>query len=352
VTQTVANAVYPFLYGRVVFSFRQCEAVGGVRGAEQHPPWHAPEYDDSSLCGGIGCTCDGGPHWFIGFSHSAVNTRNLNHPQENPESDKHINHCLGVVWDGQPIDLANLCESCGLDLGNLAVWEVNGVRQVSPLLVLSKKPPANLSPDIYRVKMLQASSPDIVWDRLTLVVNNTSTKTQFEGWHTRFSVETNWMAELPAAYNSLIGPPTTNLWGKVSMGDPEPSTTNLWVDAVDEPGQFMHHTATWQMRSEKTAGGHGHQACYDMEGHFITNGVCAGTADYGGNPTLFEHGVHVAEDVEPFVRALQLDGNPCVRSFTKLTHALIYDGSNMVNYRLCRPSVPNNKPMLNPGEVP
>ena len=35
VTQTVANALYPFLYGKVIFSFRQCEAVGGVSGAEE-----------------------------------------------------------------------------------------------------------------------------------------------------------------------------------------------------------------------------------------------------------------------------------------------------------------------------
>ena len=140
VTQTVANVIYPFIYGRVIFSFRQCEAIGGVSGAEEHPPLHEPDYDDHSLCGGIGCTCDDGPHWVVGFDHWLVNTRNLYHPAENPESDKYINHCLGVVWSDQSIDLAALCESCGLDLSSLAVWEVNGMRQTSTRTASASSP--------------------------------------------------------------------------------------------------------------------------------------------------------------------------------------------------------------------
>ena len=189
-----------------------------------------------------------------------------------------------------------------------------------------------------------------VWDRIILVVNNPATQTRFDNWYDRFSVETNWLARLPAAYNR-IGE-TTNRLGMVLLGDdPEPNTTNLWR-GVGSPGDFMHHEARWEMRSERTVGGHGHQACYDKKGDIILTGVSAGTADYGGNPTAFSYQVHVEEDVKPFIRALQLDGNPCEQNVTELTHALIHDGGNMRKYRQCRPSLPNNKAMLAPGAVP
>ena len=134
------------------------------------------------------------------------------------------------------------------------------------------------------------------------------------------------------------------------MQDPEPPTTNLWANKVDQPGAYMHHLAKWQMRSTVTAHGHGNQACYDEQGQIILSGVSAGSADYGCadgyNPE------HVKQDVDPFVRALQLDGNPSQRSLWNLTHALIFDGDNLHKYRDCRPAIPNDKPFLNPGGTP
>lgn len=349
VTQTVANARYPFIYGKVIFSFRPCEAHGGVSGAEQSVPRHEPDYGDHSLCGGIGCQCDGGPFWVVGFGHGLVSTCfQTRHPEE-PSEDKLYHHCLGVVWDGQPVNLADLCVSHGFDLASLVVWEVNGKRLESSALTLGAEPP-DLEPSIFRVKMLLASDTGILWDRLILVVNNSNTKTAFDAWYNRFSVETNWLAELPAAYRALAAP-TTNWLGVVSR-DPEPITTNLWANKVDRPGKFMHHTAAWQMRSNATLHGHGHQACYDTADDIILTGVSAGTADFGGNPTLWDHEIHVTEDVDPFIRALQLDGNPCQRRLTSLTHALIYDGGYMIKYRECRPSIPNGKGLLAPNQLP
>ncbi len=109
VTQSVVNVAYPFLYGRVIFPVRLCEAVGGVFGAEQTPR-HEPGYDDSTPCGGIGCTCEDGPRWTIGFSHSAVNTRNIFPPITTGNEDADTTeHCLGVVWSaGGKIDLFGL----------------------------------------------------------------------------------------------------------------------------------------------------------------------------------------------------------------------------------------------------
>lgn len=351
VTQTVSNARYPFIYGSVIFSFRQCEAIGGVSGAEEHPPGHEPGYDDHSLCDGLGCSCDDGPHWVIGFGN--VNTRNLNHPAEKPESDKYINHCLGVVWSTQSIDLADLSESCGLDLASLVVWEVDGKRQPSSMLALGAEPP-DLEPTVFRIKMLQASNPDMVWDQFILVVNNQNTKTRFDEWYARFSVETDWMAELPAAYSTL-GP---------NNSDPEPPSINLWAGVGSlNKHKYYHHTSVWEMRSHPTANWHGHQACYDMDGVMEILGICAGSADFGHWTNVFRNKadmwgpsrpIHELEDVDPFMRALQLDGNPCKKALNGIQtdHPATYQGSNMLKYFECRPSIPNNKTLLAPAPTP
>jgi hypothetical protein len=333
VTQTVACAAYPFLYERVIFSFRPClPRPSGVYGAEQRDGGHEPGYAEKTGCGGEGGTCWDGPVWFVGFGHEKVNTRNLTEHPDEPESDRAIKHCLGVVWDGQPINLANLCESCGLALGTLAVWEANGTRLQSSLLDPGAEPP-DLDPTVFRVRMLQASDPDILWDRIFIVVNNHTTKTLFDDWHARFSVEKAWLAELPAAYSAL-GP---------NNSDPEPE--GIW-SAPKPPPKYYHHTASFDMRS-KPIHGHGHQACYDEHGLIIRTGVCAGSADWGPAATL----KHMQNDVKPFIRALNLDGNPCKGAdwfYSELDHAIIYSGENVDSYFRCRPTIPNNKALLSP----
>jgi len=214
--------------------------------------------------------------------------------------------------------------------------------------------PSDLEPTIFRVKMLQASNPDIVWDQIFIVVNNHSTKTLFDDWYTRFSVETNWLAELPAAYNAL-GP---------NNSDPEPASPNLW-EGVTTPGKYYHHTTMMQMRSQPTANWHGHQACYNNTGAFIASGVCAGSADFG-HWKNFSHNAfvmitgsparpsHEELDVLPFIRALQLEGNPSrggIRNMY-LTHALVYSGDYIKKYFDCRPAEPNGKALLAPEQAP
>ena len=58
-----------------------------------------------------------------------------------------------------------------------------------------------------------------------------------------------------------------------------------------------------------TAGGHGHQATYNIQGNIIKSGLAAGSADYvkGGFSGIFEG--HGAYDVETFELAADLDGN-------------------------------------------
>ncbi|MEI7901197.1 MAG: hypothetical protein WCK89_13170 [bacterium] len=351
VTQTLSNAVYPFIYGTVIFPFRQCEAHGGVSGAEQSLPLHEPEYSDYSLCNGIGCVCDGGPHWVVGFSHGLVNTRNLTHPEE-AVNDKAIHHCLGVVWTNQPINLTNLCDSYGLNLGILAAWDADGKQLQSSALDPGAEPP-DLEPTIFRVKMLQASNPNIVWDQMFIVVNNHNTKTRFAEWASAWSISTNrqWLQELPAAYGSL-----SNRVGSTEFYDPEPQETNLWA-GITTPGKFYHHTSKYEMRSLPTIPNHyGHQTCYSTNGILVTTGAGAGTADFIS--PQYDKTSHRDIDVLPFIRAIQIDGNPCKGAPLAtmipayLTHAIIYQGEHMGLYLYCRPPIPNERPILSPGTCP
>jgi len=330
VTQTVANSTYPFIYGKVIFSFRQCEAVGGfVFGAEMNWPLHEPACYEYTGCGGIGCMCQDVGNTYVGFDHGKVNTCFFDRHPDEPAADKEIHHCLGVVWDGQPIDLTSLCASYGLEYVS---WEVNDTRQTSSVLEPGSEP-SDLEPKIFHVKMLQASNPDIVWDQIFIVVNNRKTKTRYDKWVTQWSLPENriWLRELPDAFVRLGSNNT----------DPEPNGTEWFAPKV--PGKYYHHKSAWDMRSKITEHGHGNQACYDADGHIVTSGIAAGTPDYVGVGDGVDPG-HVTYDVDPYVRALQLDGNPCRKDRTyliirgiNLTHAVIYQGANTENYLLCRP---------------
>ncbi|MCL2104399.1 MAG: hypothetical protein FWH21_05000 [Kiritimatiellaeota bacterium] len=345
VTQTVWSARYSGINTKVTFDIGFCGAEGGVKGAEHwNNPGHAPSYAPVSKCLGIGCGCQAGPVWYVGTSHDIFHIRDLNHDDES-EEDKKYQHCLGIVWSGRTTNLLSFVESFGIDLTDLVKWEVNGKQQTKHLLNIGSEP-GHRNPKIFRIKMLEKST-DTVWDRFILVVCNQDTQTHFNTWYDRFSVETAWLAELPAAY--------TALGAFIDLGmnalNPEPASTNLWKDP-DTPGKYIHHTARWQMRSKTTPGGHGHQACYDAEGKIILTGVSAGTADYGSTTSLLTKLRHLTQDVYPFIHALQLDGNPCRQNWTALDHALIHEGDCIKQYIECRPAIPNGKQLLLPGQLP
>ena len=356
-TQSVESVKYSFMREAVPILFGTCNGhARDICGAESnaglvgdfipHAPHRPPPGAVGPVCFWRNCECAAPPTTYIGFAHYWVNTRNLDHDDE-PEDDKKIQHCLGIKWSGNKFDLTDICESFGYDLAEYVKWEVDGKLQDSPELDL-KKNPSDLTPTIFRIKMVDKGNAKSVWDRIILVVNNESTKTRFDSWYKRFSAEKGWLAELPAMYNRLAV--TTNWLGTIGLnGDPEPSTTNLWA-SPSGLGAFIHHTAKWEMRSRETVGGHGHQACYDTNGVIILSGVSAGTADFGC--AVGYNSVHITQDVDPFIRALQLDGNPCLRSTWNLTHALIFEGDNIAKYQVCRPAVPNKKPRLAPGAVP
>ena len=102
------------------------------------------------------------------------------------------------------------------------------------------------------------------------------------------------------------------------------------------------------MRSGPISGGYGHQATYDVNGMLIRSPIAAGTADmaapYHANDTLRARtgNKHLKQDVQPFLRALQLDGNPVLSTDINrnLSRPCIYMGLNTDKYIEKRPVLP------------
>jgi hypothetical protein len=93
------------------------------------------------------------------------------------------------------------------------------------------------------------------------------------------------------------------------------------------------------MRSYKTIGLHGNQACYGFDGKIVTRSIAGGTADYAYAVwwNVFEH---EEKDVDPFIWAILLDGNPCsVNLMNKISRPCLYQGSFLEKYIECRPII-------------
>jgi len=360
VTQTVASATGTNVSRKVVFEIGRCGAHTGDCGVENPIyPSHKPTYLATTFCPSIECRCSGGPARYIGAYHSKFHIRNLDHDEEKAEYKAYL-HCLGIVYNDETTNLLHFIESFGLDLTNLVKWEVNGKQQTSHILNIGEQP-KDLAPKIFRIKMLEKST-GVVWDRFILVVCNRETKRLFDEWYAHYKANKAWLEELSAAYYKLGAGPTTNFFNSVSFAHPEPSGSKLWekIESLNKY-KYYHHDSAWDMRSKPTPGGHGHQACYDANGVLVTKGIRAGTADFGhwangGHNTFIvwkdKLPSHTDEDVDPFIRALHLDGNPCNKSGFGTDRPAIHEGDHLKNYFECRPSIPNAKPLLAPGTVP
>jgi len=275
----------------------------------------------------------------VEFDHAKVNSRNLAHANDDfPDYE----HCVAEIWDSSgEVNLENFLTAESLTFKDYVDWYVDGTKQSSSTLNYGSEPGNNEIKD-YEVHVTVKNSSTIC-DRLILVVVPTSTDQAHDDWVTAWSANTAWLAELPAAYSSLAA----------GNANPEPGTCTpqYWENSVATLGSYFHPGAALEMRSDETPGGHGHQACYTGAGGLITSGVAAGTADSHHKSDIITPS-HRTEDVLPFVRAAQLDGNPVwVNDLLPfdLNRPMIYEGSHLQQYLQLRPPIPNSKPLLTPG---
>jgi hypothetical protein len=188
--------------------------------------------------------------------------------------------------------------------------------------------------DIYAFGLELRWNAQVV-DRLIVVIYDEDTDTEYTTWTTNNAAPPSWLGELPAVHGSL-GPDNS---------DPEPGAPGQWV-GVNGLSNNYHYSAAFEMRSVKTAGGHGHQTCYDEDGNLIEDDeggnqveerrASCGTADAQHWSDVVWPPTHFTDDVQPFIRAAQLDGNP-VDGFGALNNPLIRWGANLQAYLNRRP---------------
>jgi hypothetical protein len=349
-------SAYPFLYGTVLTQVEPCGARSGAFGAEQwagrnlapiphHEKDHHPrQIDDPVDC--LLCGRHGGPVSIFGFGHDYVPTRDLTHPDEQAPG-KFYSHCLGIVWSRSPFVLTNICASFGVHLGDTVNWRINGKTQESPNLSLGREP-SDLEPDIYWIEMIFKGCDDdlCVCDKLVLVVNSPDSRTEFDSWYAD-NADMSWTTNLPKPFASIA---VTVSNGTTNCVDPEPNWFGGQWGSPHSINSYLHHDAKYEMRSGPVSGGYGHQATYTAKGILITSPIAAGTADisapYYANDILNTFGTfkHREQDVYPFIRALQLDGNPVHPNNkfapTNLNRPCIYRGANTDRYVRRRPVLP------------
>jgi len=150
----------------------------------------------------------------------------------------------------------------------------------------------------------------------------------------------NWTTNLPAPFASITVT-------KDKSGNPVSATIpdkTHWY-APDRKDSYLHHDAVFDMRSKAVGKQHGHQATYDADGKLLTEPIAAGTADLYTPAGPFSAWDHRDHDVYPFIRALQLDGNPVHPNSTfaptTLNRPCIYVGDYTKKYMARRPVLPN-----------
>ena len=248
--------------------------------------------------------------------------------------DDETDHCIGLVWhEGGPISLYDYLADCCKPYADKFTYFVNG-SQCEGTLEFGAEP-AEFHPTVFHVELRDEDGGETL-DRMWVVVNAIKSRNNFNEWYGNNVTDTSRVATLPRPYAQLSF--STNwLWG-VTAVDPEPSAPNLW-NPPKPLSSFLHHDAKWEMRSPENAGGHGNQACYDANGQLNRNGISGGTADYSAGE-LSNFRKHVPDDVDPFLNAVHLDGNPGdTTTLNNLSRPCLYQGDNIGKYIECRPIV-------------
>jgi hypothetical protein len=199
-----------------------------------------------------------------------------------------------------------------------------------------------------------------ITDKSLLVIYSPVTKTEYDDWmednnNEDDSPDVDWVQNLPKVYSKL-GEGNT---------DPEPDDSGLFGaddgnwHAPEPNNKNYHYNAAFTMRSHAIDGGFGHQATYDADGDLIEATInsdpetlaAAGTADLVSPNNALNAIGHANEDVWPFIRAAQLDGNPIQSNGaipSNITNYIIIIGENLMDYFRRRP--PHTGNQVEPGE--
>ena len=317
------------------------------------------EKDETREIGG-----DRSPNW-------KAHKLNLNTRQEEAEHYGDYEKCVAHIWDGQSLNVAKYL--AGYDQlkdffedPDILNWKVNGNIQQSFELDLtdsSTRPDENKM-DSYRIEVLAKDSGQSI-DHLIVTVVRPETLTDADQWYAD-NADTTWMGGLPRLYIGLLGESGGVFPDPNEPVDPEPDTCDpqRWRNGITEfdEGDYYHPDGYFGMRSEVTAGGHGHQAVYDENFVIIQSGISAGSVDRGApfdilDPLNTSTTAHRDLDVVPFIRLAQLDGNPVEGTEgavdnLNLTAPVMHDGSFLGRYFERRPAVVPGSTFLQPNTCP
>jgi hypothetical protein len=278
--------------------------------------------------------------------------RNLSHISNSKYTDE-WNKCVARVWsEADEVNLIDYLDGAD-DPDTRAIfeanleWKIDGSPQSLHVLTYGDEP-ADERHTCIKIEVLSKHGGGTL-DRLLLTIVPRST-TQFLSWVSDNS-DLTWLNELPRMYSSIM-PETGG-----SFPDPEGSCPDdKWGDP-DTLSSLYHPGSPYEIRSKETAGGYGHQTCYDENYMLIKAGVSAGSADkkYPLSWPFTGSNSHGQVDVKPFIWAAQLDGNPVdgTTARANLDTPMLYEGHFLREYLRVRPVLGNpNSTELSFGNCP
>ena len=297
---------------------------------------HEPRIETEIVTFGSNCPVATNINAVIGFSHNKVNTRNLPIIYTSDSRDSNTDHCIGVMHSTSLVILFDDFMDGFNEYKNKIHFKVNG-QQMDSLLIGFEYLQEEFNPSVYHVEMCLNENEKVL-DRLWITAFSPADLNDFSIWYHSNKSDLGWIAGLPRPYRTI-----KNLNGEIV--DPEPDSPDYW-SRPSSINSYLHHNASYEMRTETNLT-QGNQACYSVNGVIITNTIAAGSADryapYDNNGDIVLNFNHRNFDVYPFLRAIQLDGNPCIpnRIFapTNLDRPCLYQGECLNKYLECRPTI-------------
>ncbi len=195
--------------------------------------------------------------------------------------------------------------------------------------------PKDMYPIVLDITLKEKYNQFRVCDNMVIVFYSKLQYEKCSKWYTK-NTNLSWTRNLPRPFSSI------QLFGNTPV-DPD---SDDWA-APHSINTFLHHNAKYEMRTSISSK-EGNQATYNEVGNLITNTIAAGTADkyapYGKITWLIRSNTNHREyDVYPFIRLLQMDGNPGVPNVksipTNLNRPCIYQGLFINKYLERRPII-------------